>query len=205
MASRRLTWFPQFGVGYYPVECGTAPYDQDYFDSFERNAATDLGRAIMAARCEFVEEHYRGELVDIGIGSGAFIEARQARGRETLGYDVNPAGIDWLVQRDLYANPYCATSRAVSLWDVLEHMPDFDKLLERVERWVFLSLPIFRDAEHALCSKHFKPREHCWYFTRDGLVAVMAWCGFDLLSENVMETRLGREDIGTFSFRRVND
>jgi len=205
MADRRLTWFPQLGVGYYPVECGTEPYDADYFDNFDRNAATDLGRAIMAARCAFVEEHYRGTLVDVGIGSGAFIEARQARERETLGYDVNPVGIGWLENRGLWINPYFAKPRAVSLWDVLEHMPDFDRLLERVERWVFVSLPIFRDAEHALRSKHFKPREHTWYFTRDGLVAVMAWCGFHLMSENIMETQLGREDIGTFAFRREMD
>src|SRR5262245_60153603 len=65
MADRRLTWFPQLGVGYYPVECGTEPYDQDYFDNFDRNAHTNIGRSLMTARCKFVEEHYRGRLVDV--------------------------------------------------------------------------------------------------------------------------------------------
>jgi hypothetical protein len=93
-------------------------------------------------------------------------------------------------------------SDAVSLWDVLEHIPDFQPLLANVREWLFLSLPIFRDAAHVLASKHFKPDEHCWYFTRDGLVVAMNLCGFALVSESIVETELGREDIGTFAFRR---
>jgi Methyltransferase domain len=178
------------------------PYDQDYFDSFDRNARTELGRALMQARCNFVEQHYRGPLIDVGIGSGAFIEARRARQRTTYGYDVNPAGLAWLEQRMLLVDPHLVSFDAVTLWDVLEHIPDFQSLLANVKDWVFASLPIFRDAEHALCSKHFKPDEHFWYFTRDGLVDAMKLCGFAQVSESNVETELGREDIGTFAFRR---
>ena len=201
--SRRcLTWWLQHGIGYYPVEAGHAPYDQDYFDNFERNAQTELGRALMQARFNFVERHYRGTLIDVGIGSGAFVELRNQRRRSTYGYDVNPAGLAWLEQRMLLVDPYLVSFDAVTLWDVLEHIPDFQSLLANVREWVFVSLPIFRDAEHALRSKHFKPEEHCWFFSRDGLVFAMDICGFALVSENKMETELGREDIGTFAFRR---
>jgi len=201
--SRRcLTWWLQHGIGYYPVEAGHAPYDQDYFDNFERNAQTELGRALMQARFNFVERHYRGTLIDVGIGSGAFVELRNQRRRSTYGYDVNPAGLAWLEQRMLLVDPHLVSFDAVTLWDVLEHIPDFQSLLANVREWVFVSLPIFRDAEHALRSKHFKPEEHCWFFSRDGLVFAMDICGFALVSENKMETELGREDIGTFAFRR---
>ena len=204
--SRRcLTWWLQHGIGYYPVEAGHAPYDQDYFDSFDRNAQTELGRALMQARFNFVERHYRGTLIDVGIGSGAFVELRNQRGRSTYGYDVNPAGLAWLEQRMLLVDPHLVSFDAVTLWDVLEHIPDFQALLANVREWVFLSLPIFRDAEHALRSKHFKPEEHFWYFTRDGLVFAMQTCGFALVSESKIETDLGREDIGTFAFRRAAD
>ena len=199
---RRLTWWPELGIGHYPVEVGFAPYDQDYFDSFDRNANSDLGRALMQARCNFVEQHYRGALIDVGIGSGAFIEARRSRRRTTYGYDVNPAGLAWLEQRMLLVDPHLVSFDAVTLWDVLEHIPDFQSLLANVKDWVFTSLPIFRDAEHVLGSKHFKPDEHCWYFSRDGLVFAMKQCGFVLVSESKVETDLGREDIGTFAFRR---
>jgi len=138
-------------------------------------------------------------LLDVGIGSGAFIDARK---RRTTGYDVNPCGIGWLRDRNLLVDPYSAPFNAASMWDVLEHMPDYPALLANVREWLFLSLPIFTDAEHVLRSKHFKPDEHCWYFTRDGLVWAMKCEGFSLVSESMIETELGREDIGTFAFRR---
>jgi hypothetical protein len=204
-ARRRLTWWPQLGIGYYPVEAGIAPYDQDYFDAFDCNGRTALGQALMRARCEFVERHYHGSLIDVGIGSGAFVELRCHLGQMTYGYDVNPVGIEWLEQRELLINPYLTSFDAMTLWDVLEHIPDFPPLLANVREWLFLSLPIFRDANHALRSKHFKPDEHCWHFTRHGLVFAMELCGFVLVSESTIETDLGREDIGTFAFRRMGD
>jgi hypothetical protein len=201
-SSRRLTWWPQLGIGYYPVEIDFELYNQDYFDRFDHNARTDLGRALMQARFNFVEQHYRGTLIDVGIGSGAFVELRCAQRRTTYGYDVNPAGIAWLKERALFVDPYLVAFDAVTLWDVLEHISDFQSLLANVSNWVFLSLPIFRDHEHALRSKHFRPDEHYWYFTRDGLVFAMKMCGFALVSESMIETELGREDIGTFAFKR---
>jgi hypothetical protein len=202
---RHLTWWPQIGIGYYPVEVGLAPYDQDYFDSFDRKARTDLGYALMQARCDFIERHYCETLIDVGIGSGAFIELRQQCGRPTCGYDVNPAGIRWLKERSLLADPYQVSFDAMTLWDVLEHVTDFDVLIANVRQWLFVSLPIFNDGEHVLRSKHFKPAEHCWYFTREGLVLALYMCGFGLISESMIETELGREDIGTFAFRRVSE
>lgn len=157
---------------------------------------------MMTARCDFVERHFRGTLCDVGIGCGAFVDLRRRRLRTTYGYDVNPAGVRWLDERMLFADPYRQAFCAMTFWDVLEHIDDWQALLANCREWLFLSLPIFRDAEHALGSKHFRPAEHCWYFARDGLVFALASCGFSLVTENTMETDLGREDIGTFAFRR---
>jgi Methyltransferase domain len=189
------------------VEAGIEPYDQDYFDSFARNANSFLGQALMQARVDFVAEHYQGSLIDIGIGSGAFIEARRHTRpmRPTFGYDVNPAGVEWLQRRRLFADPYAAPFEAATMWDVLEHMPDYPTLLANVREWLFLSLPIFSDAAHVLRSKHYKPAEHCWYFTTEGLVIALAQCGFALVTGSMVETELGREDIGTFAFKRTRD
>lgn len=159
----------------------------------------------MNARCNFVERHYRGTVIDVGIGSGAFIDLRRGRGRTTYGYDVNPVGAAWLDERKLLVDPYLVSFDAMTLWDVLEHIPDFQSLLANLREWLFLSLPIFRDTDHVLRSKHFKPDEHCWYFSREGLVFAMSLCGFALVSETRIETDLGREDIGTFAFRRENN
>jgi len=198
----RLTWWPQLGIGHYPVTAGVAPYDQEYFDRFGRDAATPLGLSLMQGRVNFVEAHYQGTLIDVGIGSGAFVEQRNARNHLTYGYDVNPAGVRWLDERTLCVDPHVVPFDAMTLWDVLEHIPDYRPLLANVRQWLFVSLPIFNDAYHVLRSKHFRPQEHIWYFTREGLVNAMKACGFGLVAESDFETALGREDIGTFAFRR---
>jgi hypothetical protein len=206
-AHRRLTWWPEIGIGHYPVEAGIEPYDQDYFDNFASNADSFIGQALMQARVDFVAQHYQGSLIDVGIGSGAFVDLRRHSRpmRPTFGYDVNPAGIEWLQRRRLFADPYAAPFEAATMWDVLEHMPDYPRLLANVREWLFLSLPIFRDARHVLTSKHYKPKEHCWYFTPEGLVFALAQCGFEPVSESTIETELGREDIGSFAFKRARD
>ena len=163
-----------------------------------RQADSDIGRALMQSRVEFVARHYNGVLCDVGIGSGAFIQLRG----NACGYDVCPAAIEWLRARNLLLDLYRIPMPAISLWDVLEHIPDFWRLLRNIERWLFVSLPIFTDAQHALRSKHFRPDEHCWYWTRNGLVQMMHCLGFHLVEENDSETKLGREDIGSFAFLR---
>jgi hypothetical protein len=65
-----------------------------------------------------------------------------------------------------------------------------------------MSIPIFSGKDHALASKHFRPDEHYWYFTKVGLMGFMLGLGFTCRSESSFEIALGREDIQTFAFRR---
>lgn len=171
-------------------------------------ADTFVGRQLMHARVDFVERHTDGPLVDIGIGSGAFIIARNrfyGRDTATAGYDVNPVAREWLSNAGLLSDVESHRPYAISLWDVLEHIPDFTPLLDRVQQYVFVSIPIFDNAEHVLRSKHFRKDEHCWYFTKGGLIQAMGYHGFELDEFNRDEETLGREDIGSFAFRRVRE
>ena len=153
----------------------------------------------MRARVKLVDKYWKGVVYDVGIGCGAFIEARA---RLTFGYDVCPAGVRWLKERQLYRDPYHGRVPAMSLWDVLEHIADFPRLLRNIDQWLFVSLPIFNGPDHAIRSKHFRPDEHVWYFTRHGLNNAMAALGFQLMEYSNMETVIGREDIGTFVYAR---
>ena len=193
-----LRWFAQVGVGYYPVTAGHAPYDADYFAKYAAYAQTDLGLKLNLARIDLVAQHWDDSLVDVGIGSGSFVEARPM----TWGYDVNPAGIEWLTARGKFLNPYFSPCAAVSFWDVLEHIADFPALLANVSHRVFVSVPIFTGPSHALASRHFRPDEHCWYFTHRGLISVMRHLGWQCLESNDEESRLGRDQIGSFAFGR---
>ena len=196
---RRLIWFQELGLGYYPVDPADEPYDQAYFDKYVGYANTDMGRAITAARVDFVGKFWRGDVVDVGIGCGAFVEARP---QQTYGYDVNPAGLAWLHARDCYWNPYTDPCDAVTMWDVMEHIADFPALLQNVSRHCFICLPIFYGADDVLSSKHFRRDEHRWYFTFDGLKRCMEQLGWTLVGFDQFETMLGREQITSFAFRR---
>ena len=157
----------------------------------------------METRCDLVERFWRGAIVDVGIGSGAFLSERLKCGhRKDKGYDINVVGYHWLCKHGYWFNPYVASVDVATLWDVLEHIEDFGPLLANVRQWVFLAVPIFRDQEHALRSKHFRPDEHCWYFTAPGLQHVMGLHGFELKHSDDRESRRGREDILSFVFRR---
>jgi Methyltransferase domain len=199
LAARRLNWLPDLGVGFYDVEHPYAPYDARYFAKYLGYRDTDLGRKLTEARVDLVARHWDGPLVDVGIGCGAFVDARP----NTLGYDVNPVGVQWLEERGLYRDPYREPVEAVSLWDVLEHIPDFDRLLACVGARVFVSMPVFGGPCEVLASRHFRKDEHCWYFTSFGFLSVMRSLGWELLESNEIETRLGREGIASFAFARL--
>ncbi|WP_410009791.1 methyltransferase domain-containing protein [Pantoea agglomerans] len=192
-----LVWLPALGMGYYPVP-DDRHYNACYFDNYCALADTPMGRALNLARIQLVARHYTGPLLDVGIGAGQFVEARP----NTQGYDVNPHGIEWLKSRGRWADLYAQHYRALSFWDALEHIDRPDVAVAKAEEWVFVSVPIFTGAEHLLRSRHYKPLEHIWYWSHDGLVRWFDGQGFDCIEHNTMETALGREGIGSYAFHR---
>ena len=185
-------------LGYGTVDAPPIEYGPEYFEHYRRLDDSSMGARLTAARVEMVRRHWAGEIIDIGIGGGRFVVEAGASG-----YDINPSAIDWLLSAGKYANPYHQEVDAMTLWDSLEHIADPAALLSRVRRWLFVSMPIYRDREHCLASKHFKPGEHIWYFTDAGFVRWSAGLGFHLCERNVIESLIGRDGIVSYAFRRV--
>lgn len=200
MAANRLVWIEEAGVGYF--ECDTeGVYTSEYFDRYAEQAETPIGQAIMDARVALCNRFDVAELLDVGIGSGAFLEAWWNVPAFGFGDDVNPAGLKWLDRK--HARKRLASGHeVVCFWDVLEHIRRPDEALAHVKRLAFVSLPIFTDAAHVLRSKHFRPTEHYWYFTRSGFIRFAESCGFRVVYAGADETLLGREDIETFVLER---
>lgn len=203
IAANRLIWIEEAGVGYF--ECDTeGVYTSDYFDRYAEQAETPIGQAIMDARVALCERFGVKCLLDVGIGSGAFLTAWHddwSKGRLGYGDDVNPAGIAWL-ENQAMRRRLAAGHDVVCFWDVLEHIRRPDEALAHVKRLAFVSIPIFTDAAHVLRSKHFRPTEHYWYFTRSGFIRFAESCGFRVVYAGADETLLGREDIETFVLER---
>ncbi len=190
----KLLWLPEFGIGYYPVE--DQPYDEQYWQKYLAMEQTDIGKTLNQARVNMVKEYEWNEIIDIGIGSGAFIKEFS----NAYGFDINPNAIEWLKQNNKWKEP--SNVDAMSFWDSLEHIHNPTELLGNINKYAFVSCPIYTDKDHILTSKHFRPDEHCWYWTYEGLIKFMSNFGFYLLEYSNIETLIGREDIGSFTFKR---
>lgn len=199
-----LVWLPERGMGFYPVE--EQPYDAAYFEKYQGYAATEMGRAITEARAAMVERHAgpHATVVDVGIGCGAFLQAMYVRGHQVMGFDVNPAGVDWLHSVDMFLDPRAYGADALTFWDAIEHLPDAAAFVASAREWVFCTLPIVPGAgPPPLDWTHFRRDEHCWYWTRAGFIRWMAEQGFTCVEHNTAESLLGRADSESFAFRRV--
>lgn len=201
--SNGLVWLPELGMGRYPVP-EARPYDHGYFDRYQKLADTPLGHQLTMARLRLVARHYQGTVLDVGIGAGQFVSARP----DTWGYDVNPAGVEWLKKLGKWANLYDAWQPqdrfpALTFWDALEHIDKPEEAVAKASEWVFVSIPIFNGAEHILSSRHYRKDEHIWYWTHDGLIRWFAEQGFTCVEHNTCESMLGRDGIGSYAFKRV--
>lgn len=192
-----LIWLPELGIGRYPVP-QDRPYDERYFDNYQKMANTLTGKKLTAARIDLIARHYEGSILDVGIGAGQFVSSRE----DTCGFDVNPVGIEWLKSRNKWADLYEDSYPALTFWDSLEHIDRPDLAVAKSLSWVFVSIPIFENAEHLICSKHYRKNEHIYYFTHDGLIRWFEEQGFSCKEHNRMECDLGRDGIGTYAFKR---
>lgn len=196
LQSSSLQWYEEFGIGYYPVT--EQPYDNAYFERYKLMANTEIGVALNEVRIDLVNKYTQDEVLDIGVGSGAFVKAR----KNTKGWDINPCAKKWLSDNKLLKNPIKSTN-SLTFWDSLEHIHSPKNLLQSAKEYVFVSCPIYTDLNHLQKSKHFRTDEHCWYWTYAGLIYFMKYYGFELIESNWQETEIGREDIGSFVFKRI--
>lgn len=196
---KSLVWLPEHGIGRYPVSESDMPYDSSYFEKYVSMGQTEIGVALNKARVEMVKKYWDGSVLDVGIGAGTFLIAHG----NSLGFDVNPAGIEWLKKTNKWGDLYKRKWDALTMWDSLEHMYEPDKAIERAKKWVFISIPIFNSAEDILASKHFRKDEHVFYFTHSGLINWFASQGFKCIEWSRFESELGRDGITTYAFKRA--
>jgi SAM-dependent methyltransferase len=223
-----LSWNNELGYGFYPVDQKEWPYDEAYRAKYEKMAVLPMAKRLNHHRVSLAL--YAASLsqktgngiattyIDIGPGDGAFMrELSKALpdGEDFVyGFDVNPAMVQILREDFRYAMPGTATAfegwngddraniwSVMTFWDSFEHIHRPDKTVTHAIS-VAMSIPIFRNRAHVLESKHFRPDEHVWYFTHEGIITFMKKCGFKCVSCDEAETKIGREDILSYVFTR---
>jgi len=212
-----LFWNADMGFGFYPCDPSDAPYNAAYVQKYEEMANTKIADRLNQHRCSLAlyaaDQAEQGKriwnFIDIGPGDGAFMRALSNElptdEDYVFGFDVNPVMIGRLMDESRFAVPNQPGDEphwsCMCFWDSFEHILRPDQTIKSAKS-VAMSIPIFRNREHALASKHFRPDEHIWYFTEAGIEAFMKREGFELLMKDDTETRIGREDIMSFVFRR---
>lgn len=198
-----LYWDDDIGVGTLKVIPPEQVYDQKYWDRYLAMKDSDIGKKLTNARIELCKKYKvsQNNCVDIGIGNGDFVEKFGC-----FGSDINPFAVNWLksigkfveVDEDYGWNWF-------TLWDVFEHLPyDFMQHIVDINSvGIIMSMPIYESFEHCIKSKHLRPDEHAWYFTISGLIRFMENFGYKCLEVSSIETKIGREDIKSFVFKKL--
>jgi hypothetical protein len=192
-----LIWDDDKGYGFHPAK--PMSYSGNYFAKYQALDNTAMGKALTGARTNLVSEYYHGnDIIDIGIGGGRFCTEMQC-----YGYDVSQEAVHWLNSLGIYRDPYHRKTDVLTFWDSLEHIVCPSAIVQQAKRWAFVSMPIYQSMEHCLSSKHYKPSEHLHYWTDQGLIDWFAEQGFVCVDSNDQESKLGREGIHSYAFKRI--
>ena len=192
------------GIAYQVDQSKPIRYGEEYFQKYVGYRGGKISTAVHAARVALFRKYRCGTIQDWGIGSGEFLDAWIASGGRGAGYDINPVAIRWLNERALFS-PYLTGCDGVCFWDSLEHTPNPSCLLRGLAtgQYAFVSLPVIEDLSGVRTWRHYKPNEHWWYFTPDGIVGLAEACGLQFVEANDAEHLAGRtKDIRTFVFRK---
>ena len=130
-----------------PLPAGTIDpdtYGDAYYEPWSRPAEERARVALWRRRLRLVEKRApRGTLLDVGCGDGLFLEIARAAGWSAEGIEFSPSGarraaerlgrpiaIGDLTREGLLRGPF----GVVTLWHVLEHLPDAGSMLNAVLR-----------------------------------------------------------------------
>ena len=188
-------------------------YDSGYFDLYRRRRSFRLKRGVQRLkRIELLMEP--GRLLDIGCSLGYFVEAASSRGWQASGVEISPYasqeardfGLDVHTGVLEDVNYPDASFDCVTMWDVLEHVPDPTAHMLEVRRIlapngiVVIGTP---DLGHVTFRmkrenwRHLKPSEHIFYFQKLSIARLLAKTGFSAVQPPIIGGRSFPGSLGT--------
>lgn len=149
---------------------------------------------------KFIEKYtqQKGKVLDIGTAGGSFLAVAQKHGWEVEGIEPNKWLCDWskknyglrIKQGTLEKNDFDPVSfDLVTLWDVLEHVPDpcdtltrINKLLKK-EGLLVVNYPDIGSSVAKLMKRKwvFILTVHLFYFTPSTIKKILEKCGFEVV------------------------
>lgn len=171
------------------------PLDQDPADE-----ARDVARGLLARVTAWLKRsgHASARILDVGCGTGLFLSLAAAQGMPTRGIELSEDAVDYARQRHGLnvhhgtletAELEDAAFDIITMWHVLEHVPDPLDALRRCERalapegLLLIGVPNIESLEARLFGKRWysldAPR-HLYHFTPATMTASLAKSGLDV-------------------------
>ena len=176
------------------------PTDQDlgrYYESVNYISHTDGKRTIIEKMYQWVKSYSlkskitlinqlqkeKGSLLDIGAGTGDFLNAARQNGWEITGVEPNGKASDLAKQKSikLFTSVDALDKESfdiITLWHVLEHIPDLEiqiknlKKLLKPDGHLIIAVPNFRSYDATYYKEFWAaydvPR-HLWHFSKSAI------------------------------------
>ena len=149
-------------------------------------------------RLKAVNKASKKKLLEIGIGSGAFLQAAMEAGWEVYGIEASPELAEDARQRlgievftgylEEYNHGFGSSFEAVVMNHVLEHIPEPKATLARVRQWLkpdgilHLAVPNVSCWEAQLTGWTSYQPYHLLYFDRLSLGYLLEQCGYEIIA-----------------------
>jgi 2-polyprenyl-3-methyl-5-hydroxy-6-metoxy-1,4-benzoquinol methylase len=197
-------------------------YGEDYFAGAGKRTGyadyageIDSHRATFTRRLKDAERRLgaRGRLLDVGCAFGHFAVTAQERGWDVCATDISPVaavharrhiGARVFVSDPNRAAVAPASMDLVTLYDVIEHVANPRALLAEIlpllrrSGWLHVTTPDVASVSAKLLGRHwyhYKPREHCLYFSPATLSRVLNDSGFDVVSVTPAPSRMSIDSV----------
>lgn len=129
----------------------------------------------------------KGHLLDIGAGTGAFVQAATKAGWDAVGFEPGERAAAHARERDVTLIPSLknlpdAGFDVITMWHVLEHVPDVSAQIQTLKRLlapgglIVVAVPNFKSADAAHYGKHwaaFDVPRHLWHFSKTAIQRLM--------------------------------
>lgn len=147
-------------------------------------------------KLKWIEKECRGKgaILDIGAGTGDFLVRAEKRGWEIAGVEPNSDARKLASKKGVTLNDSTANFRAgafdvITMWHVLEHVPDLEAQIRELKRLlkrdglIIVAVPNYRSYDAQKYKENWAaydvPR-HLWHFSQNGIRKLFSGEGFKI-------------------------